>query len=331
MKKSVFHLSLFFLVFIYSCGSDKSTNYDGYWYSKKTDWESSNLKGKVKSISTEIFSLNIEDEDQGLVKGVTIYREFNQNGCVFIDNFDTNSTYLNSTLTSKNKYKDTIGRFLTESYYSYVSKSKYSDTFELEFKTVYSYDNKGDLSRTIRSNLKDNTQIISVAKYEKGKVTIYDYENDISSGYTVNIMNSDNKMTESKTYSKDGVVEYESFHEYRNEKIKDSVIDYEKEDKVIKVLIEDSFKRVVDFKTYTYENDILKNFENVLNEYDNNDIHSSYVERKYKDENHELLTEENRVEKILDSYGNIISEITKDLILNKVVEKKLSIITYFNE
>lgn len=327
-------LYLLVLVFtIQSCDVKDSRTSIGYWNSHNTDWELGFLKGKVKRTEQTDFNLISKGGEEELVKkGYTLYN-FNKWGFIESSYNETYNTLSTTVMEGRNVYRDTLKRGLIERYSSFKDdyQSSYSKPFESETKFEYFYNENEQLSRIETEDLLKNESTVKLLKYEKNKITEYEYDSkEELIGYTVMKYNNRNQLIERNSFPKQGDVDYSSFSEYKNSnKVKDSIIYYNSEGSNTYVFHMDDKMRIIKLVNYSYVDNVLKDYEVEIKEYDNDQTNSSYISKTYKDKDLELLLKEERIEREFDEMGNVILETKIDMIRDKVLSKSIKEIVYY--
>lgn len=326
-------LFLIIILFSQSCKTEDSLSNVSYWDSTKTDWELGSLNGEVMKVKKLDYDLVIEEgEEKFMKKGYTEY-DYNKWGFM-VNSYNETYNKLSTTVIKGFKvYRDSLKRDLKERYNSF--KDDYegftSKPFESEISFLYYYDDKEQLRRIEIKDLLKGVNTVKLIKYDLGKITEYEYdEREELLGYETVKYNKRNQQIEVKRYSKEGVVDFESFKEYEKMILKrDSTIYHNDEGRNGYVFFMDEMMRIESFKTYSYEGKELVDFEIETREYDNQKLNSSYVSKKYKDKEKGLLISEKRIERELDEMGNVVLEKQIDMIKDKIISKSVIEVFYY--
>lgn len=328
-------LFLSIILFSQSCKTEDSLSNVSYWDSTKTDWELGFLNGQVKRTVRENYDFDFVKEkglEEFIKKDLTEY-DYNKYGFI-VKSYSENYNKLSTTvIKGENIYRDSLKRDLKERYNSFKDDYEGYSTkpYESEMKYYYYYNENEQLVRIEIEDLIEDNKTVKLVKYDNKKITEYEYDRkDDLLGYEIKKFNPQNLIKERKRFSSEGVVDFESYYDYDGDVIiKDSTIYHNEQGRNTYVFLMDNTMRIESFKTYTYIGGELNDFEVKINEYDTKSKNSSYVSKTYKDQNQELLYNEERVERELDDKGNIVLEVKKDMIRDRVLSKSVVDIIYY--
>jgi hypothetical protein len=319
---------LFSLIFFVGCEQNKSSNNINNKSENSTHLENQGLKGKVKSYVSKSYEVNgYEFGEPKFELRSTDITNFNIYGYVTESESKYQSEYYNDYFKESYEYSNPKSGIILIRRYENTR-----DNEQKYFIQNFTYDtisNKVIERKTV--NEKENTSTSYIYSYDENQVRISEYNNNTNELVSLTIEKLDNKggLISSIDYDDEGVEDDEKhIVKLQNGFMKDSSVFRFSDKRIynISVVTFDNLGREVKYKRY--EDDLNEN-EGYTIEYDNSDMNSSFTKKEFK-RNEDLIFKKIRVDKKYDDLGNVIEIQKLNLDSNKLEEKTVVEITYYD-
>ena len=292
---------------------------------KMTHVESMGLNGKVKLYESSTYNVSYKFGEPVFDLWSSSLTSYNIFG--FHTEIETKyqSKYYNSESKYTYEYSDLELGLIKSRSFETIDDGKHKD-----WEQTFKYDSiSNKLLEMKHYDKQKKSSNLFIYKYEDRLTRIkeYDVENNLIN-IQIEKKDENGNLISSIEYDDEGIEKDERYLIRKNNKIhKDSTIFRYSTSKGFDTYVYtfDESNRVVEYVKYDDED----NIEGYFLEYDDSEKNSSFVKREFK-RNKDLVYKTLRVDQKSDDNGNIIEILIKNLDNNKLEEKTIKKITYYN-
>ena len=289
-----------------------------------TDVERRGLKGKVKSIDKKSYEVKKYEFGEPVFELFnTVIDTYNSFGYKVDGMSKWESTFYNHLFKESIDYLiPDIGLISTREYESTTDGKQYVYTQTFKYDSI-----TNKLVKRTTKNVNKFTSTSTSIDYGLNEIRTTRYDNILNElqGVTIEKIDKNERLLSSIDYDADGVeIDERHIIRIKNGLTKDSIINRFDDGEIYYVGVSTFDNKDREIKYIKYDDEI----EGFINDYDNNDVNSSYTKKEFKGLG-EIIFKKLRVEKTLDKTGNVVEEKIINLDNNKLEEKTITILTYF--
>ena len=289
-----------------------------------TDVERRGLKGKVKSIDKKSYEVKKYEFGEPVFELFnTVIDTYNSFGYKVDGMSKWESTFYNYLFKESIDYLiPDIGLISTREYESTTDGKQYVYTQTFKYDSI-----TNKLVKRTTKNVNKFTSTSTSIDYGLNEIRTTRYDNILNElqGVTIEKIDKNERLLSSIDYDADGVeIDERHIIRIKNGLTKDSIINRFDDGEIYYVGVSTFDNKDREIKYIKYDDEI----EGFINDYDNNDVNSSYTKKEFKGLG-EIIFKKLRVEKTLDKTGNVVEEKIINLDNNKLEEKTITILTYF--